>query len=714
MTGAWTLGEVFVLRHAGFPFDWVERLGISNAFRETVSELLAAEKAGLATPEQRRAALALYALERARLGECLQKLAREPKVQEAVFLSSPDVFENVWARYAQQPLAAENAKTRRTERLVYSYLQRLCAKNETTSFFGPMGYGEIEGPDDAIELLPAQPQNRTNIAYWAVEALARQVASEPEIWHALPIRQSPLFRVTEDSREARCDSLERVEALSDEQARLLRVLSECQQIGELSRKLQLDQASVLRLMMPLLEAGVLVRRIWFPSDAADTLSHLRLALEALPASKARDRWLVSLATLDALCRQFEDASFEQRRVLLNEMELFFTKLTRTAARRAGGRLYTDRLIINEESSSPFRLRIGQKAARALEDALSPLLEISAAYGERMQRSCADAVCDQLGTQHGSTPFLAYAAALREMQVAPPRLPPITTDEPGPVQLRADVCGVASEGSRFALPDVCLTQRPDGSFRPVLARVHHHLLTRGWLLDFYPDQVRADRVAGNWLAQGRAAFDFVELASGRHNKGYYTFPGARAVHASAELIERTHTAYAAAELSVTVTSEQITLHGPTGAPLTLYLPLADLTLHPPFIALSHPPVVHAPIRSRETHCPRLDLGEATYQRERWETTLDGWGKLSGFALFVELQRRKAELGLPRFFFARVSGERKPFLVDTDCPFAVELLRHFVRSAPDVTFEEMLPAPEDLWLRDVRGRYTCEIRAQFTRN
>jgi len=118
----------------------------------------------------------------------------------------------------------------------------------------------------------------------------------------------------------------------------------------------------------------------------------------------------------------------------------------------------------------------------------------------------------------------------------------------------------------------------------------------------------------------------------------------------------------------------------GAPLTLYLPLADLTLLSSFVALSHPPVVHAPIRCDQAHCPRLDLGEATCQRERCETTLEGWGKLSGFALFLELQRSKAALGLPRFVFARVSGERKPFLVDTDCPLAVEVLRHFVRSAP----------------------------------
>ncbi len=29
MSETWTLGEVFALRHAGFPFDWLESLGLS-------------------------------------------------------------------------------------------------------------------------------------------------------------------------------------------------------------------------------------------------------------------------------------------------------------------------------------------------------------------------------------------------------------------------------------------------------------------------------------------------------------------------------------------------------------------------------------------------------------------------------------------------------------------------------------------------------------
>ena len=146
---------------------------------------------------------------------------------------------------------------------------------------------------------------------------------------------------------------------------------------------------------------------------------------------------------------------------------------------------------------------------------------------------------------------------------------------------------------------------------------------------------------------------------------------------------------------------------------LYLPLADLTLHPPFTALASPPVVKALRRGGNEHTPRLDMGEATYQRESWELSLAGWNRLSGYALFQRMQGEKVRLGLPRFLFARVAHERKPFLVDTDCPFSVELLRSQARSGM-VLLEEMLPAPQDLWLRDDSGRYTFELRMQAERS
>ncbi|HLL82243.1 MAG TPA: hypothetical protein VK420_06315, partial [Longimicrobium sp.] len=146
MSGRWTLGPTFVLRHAGFPFDWIESLGVSEALLARVGEVLEAERAlcaeaggdkagkrvredvehgrvpsapkgaGPAWAERleawkaARAALeAGYPAEKERLRLRLHALANDKDVQEAVFLSSPDMFDNVWARYVAQAPGAENA-----------------------------------------------------------------------------------------------------------------------------------------------------------------------------------------------------------------------------------------------------------------------------------------------------------------------------------------------------------------------------------------------------------------------------------------------------------------------------------------------------------------------------------------------------------------------------------------------------------------------------
>lgn len=709
-TRPWTLGEVFVVRHAGFPFDWLESLGVSAEVLADAGRSIETWPVAEQAWERERIEVA-YEAERLRLRLRLRELARHPKVKEAVFLSSPDMFENVWARYVDSPLPANNSDNRRVERRIYAYLQRLCAKNETTSFFGPVGYGEVEEDGHSITFVPAKVRRRTFLAYWAVEALAGRAATAPEIWRSLPIRRNPLFQVDVAACEARCDSLDRVVPLSADQILILEAVARLSRAEEIAARCGRPLSFVEDVAMSLFRQGVLVRRLWFRSDQADTLGAFRAALEALPPSASRERWLENIARLDALRADFEVSDLERRRILLSRMEALFVELTGIPARRAGGRLYTDRLIINEETSSPFGLHMGKRAAEDLARALSPLLEMCAVHGRRYQEACIEEVRARSNAP-GEVSFLKYAIANRDLRVILPTLPELTAAKGRPAHLSTEGWGDAGPERRFALLDVCLVPGIDGSFHPVLARVHHQLLTRGWMFTFWPDTERVDRMAERWLRD--APTPLAELASGRHNKGYYSFPGPHVAHAPAEMLERDHAVLAAADLKVSFgDGGRPRLRAPDGGELLLYLPLADLTLHPPFTALASPPVVKALRRGGNEHTPRLDMGEATYQRESWELSLAGWNTLSGYALFHRMQGEKVRLGLPRFLFARVAHERKPFLVDTDCPFSVELLRSQARSGM-VLLEEMLPAPQDLWLRDDSGRYTFELRMQAERS
>jgi hypothetical protein len=269
---------------------------------------------------------------------------------------------------------------------------------------------------------------------------------------------------------------------------------------------------------------------------------------------------------------------------------------------------------------------------------------------------------------------------------------------------------SSEGGRYALPDVCLARMPDGSFDVLLARVHHHLMLWSWLGIFHGDRARFEASARRWLEREPTAAGVVAMSFGRRNKGFYVFPGRRVVSSAMDPLEPGEHPIAVTELSVQVEGGRSVLRDAAGKVLHLYLSLADFTTFPPYAALAHPLVLHAPLRSPGT-TPRVRVGDALYQRARWVAEVSSLQKLGGFELMRAVHRLAQERGWPRFVFARVEGERKPFLVDTRSPFAAELLKHLAKAG--ASFEEMSPSPEELWLRDERGRYTFELRMQAAR-
>lgn len=759
MSETWTLGEVFVLRHAGFPFDWLESLGLSSAVLEESTRLLEEEDAllaavrasggeaeaqslqesltqgrepvlkprhgpdahdALARYRARRESLqARYAEERRVLRLRLRERAADPAIQEAVFLSSPAMFDNVWARFLKGGDRPDTSDARRVERQVYTYLQRFCAKNETTSFFGPISYGERTSEDgfDVRTVPSGNTRRRTFFSFWAVTELARAVFRERALRPYLPLRLNPLFTVTPG--RAACEPLKLDVPLSPQAERLLSVLKEHPTPAEAARVLGAAVEDVERQALPLVKSALLLWGLPFrPNDFA-TFESVRDAVAALPESEARGRWLERLDALARLRADFETADLSRRRELLPRMEAAFTEATGKPARRGEGQVYADRLILYEEASSPFRLRFGARFTRELESALTGALELSAAYGEKVQRGFREQVRDALGPDARPMNLLEYAVRLRPDNVSGSRfspVPPVQLDEDGAraKALPADFLGTSTPGGRYALPDVCLAAKPDGmGFEVMLARVHHHLLLWSWLSAFQPERERYASVASRWLDADPAARGLVGLSIRRRNKGFYVFPGRRLVYSVSDVLDVEEGALTPGDVQVTPTPEGPVLRDARGERLSLYLPLDDFNSYPPFAALAHPQVLHAPLRTQGHHLPRLSVGGAVYQRERWNLAAERLARPAGFELFLAVQRERRAGGWPRFVFMRSSKERKPYLIDTASPFAVDLLSHLAREAERLSVEEMYPAPEQLWLKDARGRYTCELRMQLTR-
>lgn len=763
MSEAWKLGEAFVLRHAGFPFDWLESLGVGEDAPAKADVLIDAEDRLVAlVPEKEREA-ARVAIARAQapkspkkrpdgwadavagwqaarealagalaaampaLKARLHELAGDARVQEAIFLSSPSMYDNVWSRYLAATERPDNANFRRSERQVYTYLQRLCGKNETTSFFGPVGYGKTVddgGPDFRVRVLPpSECPRRVFVSMAAVRDLHKAIGADPELAADLPVRANPIYRVADDGT-ARSAPLGVAVKLPAPTLAAYKALSGGASLRQAAATLGKPVDELAKLVAPLLKAAIVVRALPLRTDDFEVFAALRASVDALAPSAARDRWAAGLGELEALRAAFHTGDLAARRGLLPKLEETFTALTGQPARRGEGQVYADRFVIYEEAGSPFRLELSRSLMARLSTALSDALALSAAYGQKVQHEYEKKVAAHLATL-GDAPldFLSYAAKLAQTeQVKGSRFSPVPPIMIPPADARtqavaADTLGASTPGGRYSLPDVCLSApSPEaiaaGTYTVLLARVHHHLLPWSWLCGFHDDRPGFERSTKQWLLEERDARGLVGMAVRRRNKGFYCYPGRQVASSVSDAIDAVGELVDPLDLKVTRDGERPVLRDAAGQELRLYLPLDDFSHYPPFASLAHPLVLHAPIKSEAEHMPRITIGGATYQRERWTLRLGDAEKLAAPELYVAL-RRKRRLGMPRYVYCRVPSERKPVLIDTECPFAFDLLRHLAGAGEPVTAEEMLPAPEDLWLRDARGRYTCEWRMLGTR-
>jgi len=132
----------------------------------------------------------------------------------------------------------------------------------------------------------------------------------------------------------------------------------------------------------------------------------------------------------------------------------------------------------------------------------------------------------------------------------------------------------------------------------------------------------------------------------------------------------------------------------------------------------------------TRWPRFTLGRLVLFRRRWifppgETPLlpspspssDALRDAGAAELFARIGRWRRAHGLPRHVFLHTETEPKPYYADLESPLSAELLRRTLtpgpdRPAPVLHATEMLPGPDEMWVRDGAGRYAAEFLVQLS--
>ncbi|MFJ9447588.1 hypothetical protein ACIRRH_37990 [Kitasatospora sp. NPDC101235] len=676
--------------------------------------------------------------------ERVRDLLRDERVCDALLQLSPSFHTEAvrWVDGWQQQDSAtgrNRAKDRSFYRRVYLYGQRLGAKNETTSYFGPLVHGRVDRAAEGTALGPETDAGyhvlEAQTAFWAVCELAKLIGTDPQVRDRPPVAWMPSCRRapagSPGSGTIQSADGRRI-TLSGVRWQLAEAVDGRRSTVELAALAGLDLAETRRVLDRLRQAGAV--RLWPepPSTAARPLDWLVSWADRYAQGTA---WPVRLRELRDLADAYAAAEGHRARAgALERVEECFTRLTEVDARRAGGRMYADRLVVSlDAKGDQSPVVIGGDVAGHWESELSPVLDVAARYGELQQQAAAE-LCTQIMREAGGD-AMPYDELIRRMRASVEEggldrlagpLIAFKRDYAALVESAvqghearlspAELAGFAPEPGRhrFVSPDLMLESREDGGELLVLGELHPYVFAWGsqGLFSDEQDRMLGDFAAGlePWGGPERLA----TVIRRRRHKGLVAdwFPG-RFIEITSVATDDRERTVPLTDLTVVLVDGTPRLRTPDGE-LTLYAGEDDHVHLRAFAA----PGVGLPLVRIGGFAPRIVVGNLLVQRARWwfgRADLGVDAARDPAAAFLAVQSLRARHGVPRFCFASLPHEPKPVGIDLDSPLAVDALVAMVLAGDStaVSLAEMRPAPDALWLRHGGAPVTSEFRIAMKR-
>ncbi|MBZ4319929.1 lantibiotic dehydratase [Streptomyces huiliensis] len=691
--------------------------GLADGYREWTDAVAAAAR------DTARADELLLREEQSTAERLFAATARQD-VREALFLLSPGFLDSL-VRHDRQPAppGGGTASERALQRRAYAFLQRLGAKNETTSFFGPVCFGSVDPEAKTVGHGPETPTGVVRrgafVSFWAAAAWGRAAAAIPAVRRRLPPRRIAAV-VLEGSRAA-LPGRPPVD-LEPADLALLRSVDGTRTAAELAAATGLAHPET-ESRITALERNLLVRRDLEPGST--TLHPFQDVVSRLPDVPEAQPFRTAAADLSALVERFAaETGVPERTKILAEAEALFESVTRVPARRNQGRTYADRFILFEDCWADGQpVRWPPALARRIERALDPVFRLGLTAGHLRREGLRGIAAGLLAEHDGSLPFLRFAellaARLDEGALLPVRqkherwrsalLDRFLAASDGrvaalPPDAVADLAD-APDGRFFVSPDVMLPADPAAPL--VLGEIHPYMFAWGLQGHFAPDAdhlARAVRPALDvWGGPARAA----TVLHRRQHKGLVgdAYPG-RFIEVTGRAGTGPGRRAMAGELTAALVDGEPVLLGPDG-PLELYVGEEDHA----HLRVFAPVPVEFPRLAAGEHTPRLVLGDVVVQRERWDLPAGALPELDRAtdraALFRAVVTERARRGWPRHVFALSPTETKPMYLDLDVPQAQEHLRSLAAAGP-LAVTEMLPGPDELSLHRSTGAFTSEYR------
>ncbi|MFI0421727.1 lantibiotic dehydratase [Spongiactinospora sp. 9N601] len=750
----WSLWPTAMVRSAGFPADAVQRLA-----DDRLAAL--ADQAGADDAEFRAA---WHAAAERTSGE-LATVAGSDRFRLAVNWQNARFLDTGVEPFLRQVAEGRPATSRRRDRekAIATYWQRYCLKNESIGFFGPTAWASVGG-DAALDVTPGRDVVAEGTVYlerWAVDTLARSLAAKYDLRPWLRPRRSSMLRLDGDRARLPYGSGETVDPLT---ATVLTAADGTMTARRLARLLidapdlpVATEEAAFALFDRLRRKRWLIWRLELPTSLTAEEDLLAL-LDGIDDEAVRAETTGQAGELVEGRRRLQavwDEPAELRREL-DRLGQTFHRLTGTESTRNAGRAYGGRTLAYLDCRRDVSVRIGDRFVESMRpitgvldsirwltwwirERLEP--DVRAAYRSARDRVPSGADVDVATFWGECTPLIGgrFDAVVQEaMAEFHRRWEAVLGDGGGErraeftwVELETafkemfDAPGPGWTQARLSCPDVMVAADSEddvreGNYTVILGEVHPAMNSLDYISLIQsnrdPDLLRAglDASFPGPLLMPALPTESRPPFTNRSHPGLHRDHDHRFVTMPHVPLPRTGITVLAADALVHDDDGRLVVSTPGhDAGFDVFDLFSEILKG---LMLQHFGLF--PIRS---HRPRISVDDVILAREGWRFTVDAleFARIKDApSRFVAARRFAALFGLPRCVFVKSPVETKPFYVDFAAPIFIDILAAAIRrasregaagAATTLTFVEMTPGPDELWLGSATGpRYTSELR------
>jgi hypothetical protein len=695
----------------------------------------------------------------ARVSEALQEVARDGRFREAVTWQNRQAIRTgLDALLREAPKSvARGSKQRQHEELVANYLQRYCVKNDTIGFFGPVGWARFVPQGENLVVNPGPRLLAARGVYfesWCIDALARKLGEDGDLRPWLVPRRLPFVRL--EGTTLFMLSRQRIN-ISLQQAAVFHACNgvrTARQVAALVTRVPSvglrGEGAVYEVLAQMSGTGLIAWGLEVPVGVRAE-ENLKDQLARVEDERLRAAALAPLAELEQTRRRVEAAAgnAEELDAALTRLDETFTRLTGEATTRSSGKTYAARTLVYEDCRRDVDVRVGPEFLKALEP-LGLLLTSARWLARELAADCCERTEQyyrELVEEHGSKVVECMELWLRARPLLTKKLDLGVTEK---FQERwAQVLALpdgqrrvqyASEHLRPRVLSAFGAPKPDApgalyhSPDVMIAATGPEAIRRGdFTLVLGEMHLAANTLGAMLFVEQHPAPEELHRALKRD------CPRQRVMPVPPKNLQSLTTRTAQGFIR----DDDLLLEfapDSCGVPPSQSLPISTLVVEPEGgqlvvrtrdgsrrfdvatifgEAIFNLAIDYFRILGHEPHTPRVTIDRLVVCREAWTFAAGEFPfarEKDEAERFLSARRWARSLGLPRFVFAKVPVEVKPFYVDFDSPVYVDIFAKMVRrtmehdsAEANVYVSEMLPDAEHAWLPDAEGRrYTSELR------